>query len=105
MKSLTISSLLLFSHATALSSQYGKTTRNIATQVLQGTGPVAVDMNQYNLPLGQIEKEWTASFVQKVDENQKKVYLDTKNDKENFVDTVEVMFPRLENAGLGIELS
>ena len=41
----------------SLSTPFGDTTRNIATQVLQGTGPTAVDLNDYNLPLETIEKE------------------------------------------------
>lgn len=87
------------------SSLYGKTTRNIATQVLQGTGPPTVDLNQYNLPLKGIENEWTANFVQKTTENEAKVQLRAKNYVENFVDTLIVHFPRKkENGGLGIEL-
>eukprot|EP00980_Cylindrotheca_fusiformis_P001437 scaffold345_cov134-Cylindrotheca_fusiformis.AAC.48 len=85
-----------------LSAPYGKTTRNIATQVLQGAGAAAVDLNQYNLPLEAIEKEWCAVFVQKTAEVEEGVYLGCKSNNENYVDTIEVGFPRKE--GLGIEL-
>ncbi|KAL3924511.1 MAG: hypothetical protein SGILL_001006 [Bacillariaceae sp.] len=88
----------------ALSSLCGQTTRNIATQVLQGTGPPIVDLNQYNLPLDVVESEWTANFVQKSTENKGNVQLRAKNYVENYVDTLIVSFPRKENGGLGIEL-
>jgi ferredoxin len=88
----------------ALSSLYGKTTRNIATQVLQGTGPPTVDLNQYNLPLDIIETEWTANFVQKSTENKGNVQLRAKNYVENYVDTLIVAFPRKGSGGLGIQL-
>jgi len=93
----------LFRCSDALSTPYGKTTRNVATQVLQGTGPALVDMNMYNLPLDQIEVEWTANMVQKTAENEAGVYLGAKNDLEIFVDTVVVTFAR--KGTLGIELT
>lgn len=96
---------LLFGWSEGLSSSYEKTTRNIATQTLQGAGPASVDMNQYNLPLNQIEEEWTANFVQKTAEKEQGVFLGAKNESENFVDTVMVTFPRSKDAGLGIELT
>lgn len=85
-----------------LSTPFGKTTRNIATQVLQGAGPASVDLNQYNLPPETIEKEWCAAFVQKTADVEEGVYLGCKSNKENYVDTVTTTFPRKE--GLGIEL-
>jgi ferredoxin len=88
----------------SLSSAKGQTTRNIATQVLQGTGPAAVNMNDYNLPLEKIEQEWTAVFVQKIDENVEKAYLSAKTDDEIFADYVTVAFPRSQGS-LGIELA
>eukprot|EP00429_Kryptoperidinium_foliaceum_P000746 CAMPEP_0176018296 /NCGR_PEP_ID=MMETSP0120_2-20121206/8804_1 /TAXON_ID=160619 /ORGANISM="Kryptoperidinium foliaceum, Strain CCMP 1326" /LENGTH=252 /DNA_ID=CAMNT_0017351341 /DNA_START=12 /DNA_END=770 /DNA_ORIENTATION=- len=94
--------LLVF--CSSLSTPYGQTTRNIATQVLQGAGPATVDLNQYNLPLDQIEDEWTANFVEKITEQESGVFLRAKNDRENFVDTLQVVFPRQEGKGLGIEL-
>ncbi|KAG7367221.1 2Fe-2S iron-sulfur cluster binding domain containing protein [Nitzschia inconspicua] len=96
--------ILGLSPVAALSSLYGKTTRNIATQVLQGTGPPTVDLNQYNLPLNVIEKDWTANFVQKSIENEASVQLRAKNFVEHYVDTLIVSFPRKENGGLGIQL-
>jgi ferredoxin len=92
---------LSFSGVGALSSLYGKTTRNIATQVLQGTGPPTVDLN---LPIDVIEKEWTANFIQKSIENEASVQLRANNYVENYVDTLIVSFPRKESGGLGIEL-
>ena len=86
-----------------LSSPYGKTTKNVATQILQGAGSALVDMNQYNLPLDRIETEWTANFVQKVGESENGLFLRAKND-DIFVDTVVVTFPR-KTDGLGIELT
>jgi ferredoxin len=96
---------LLFGWSEGLSSSYEKTTRNIATQTLQGAGPASVDMNQYNLPLNKIEEEWTANFVQKTAEKEQGVFLGAKNESENFVDTVMVTFPRSMDTGLGIELT
>ena len=87
-----------------LSSPYGKTTKNVATQVLQGTGSPLVDMNQYNLPLDRIETEWCANFVQKIGESENGIFLRAKND-DIFVDTVVVTFPRKTDGGLGIELT
>eukprot|EP00531_Pseudo-nitzschia_arenysensis_P018846 CAMPEP_0116143894 /NCGR_PEP_ID=MMETSP0329-20121206/15694_1 /TAXON_ID=697910 /ORGANISM="Pseudo-nitzschia arenysensis, Strain B593" /LENGTH=337 /DNA_ID=CAMNT_0003639245 /DNA_START=14 /DNA_END=1030 /DNA_ORIENTATION=+ len=90
----------------SLSSPYGKTTKNVASQVLQGTGEPTVDMNQYNLPLEVIQDEWTANLVQKATENQGKVRLEAKNNIEHFVDVITVAFPRNVDSGggLGIEL-
>jgi ferredoxin len=89
----------------ALSSLYGKTTRNIATQVLQGTGPPVVDLNEYNLPLSTIEREWTANFVQKSTEQTSTVKLQPKNVKGLYVDTIVATFRRKKSGGLGIELA
>ena len=88
------------------SNQYGDTTRNIATQVLQGAGPASVNMNDYNLPIDVIENEWTAMFVQKVDENVNKAYLTAKTNDKIFADYITYTFPRkLETGGsLGIQL-
>jgi ferredoxin len=89
----------------AMSSLYGKTTRNIATQVLQGTGAPVVDLNVYNLPLSTIEQEWTASFVQKSTESQGKVMLQPRSVRSIYVDSVVASFPRQKSGGLGIELA
>lgn len=90
----------------SLSTPYGKTTRNVASQTLQGTGEPTVDMNQYNLPLEVMQDGWTANFVQKATENQGRVRLEPKNNIEHFVDVFTVSFPRnIESGGgLGIEL-
>lgn len=89
----------------SLSSLYGQTTKNVATQTLQGTGPPTVDLNQYNLPLSSIEEGWSANFVQKQTENKGKIRLEAKDVVENYVDTVIVNFPRNDGGGMGIELS
>jgi len=84
---------------------YGQTTKNVATQVLQGTGPSEVDMNKYNLDsLQQIEQEWTANLVQKINENEIKAKLGCQSDTLLFVDSFGVEFPRSATKGLGIEL-
>jgi ferredoxin len=90
----------------SLSSPYGKTTRNIATQVLQGTGLPEVDLNQYNLPFSTIQDGWKANFVQKATESQGKLRLEPKNNVEHYVDAINVAIPRKEEngGGLGIEL-
>ena len=90
----------------SLSTPYGKTTRNVASQVLQGTGEPTVDLNQYNLPFSVLQDGWAANFVQKATENQGQVRLEPKNSIEHFVDVVTVTFPRnIESGGgLGIEL-
>ena len=99
---LVMSSCVVFP-VESLSTPFGDTTRNIATQVLQGTGPTAFDLNKYNLPFETIEKEWTAVFVQKIDENVEKAYLSAKTDSEVFADYETVIFPRSKET-LGIEL-
>lgn len=91
--------------SSGLASPYGKTTRNIATQVLQGTGPPAVDLNQYNLPWSTLESEWTAKFVQKTTDREEGVYLSVKDQRTNYVDTLKFTFARQEGQGLGIELA
>ena len=53
-----------------LSSPHRKTTKNVATRVLQATGSPLVDTNQYNLPSDRIETEWCANFVQKIGESE-----------------------------------
>jgi ferredoxin len=87
------------------SSPYGETSRNVATQILQGAGPAKVDMNRYNLDdLETIEQEWTANLVQKATENEVVVLLGAKSDREIFADQIIVLFPRQKDTGLGIEL-
>ncbi|CAB9520920.1 Ferredoxin [Seminavis robusta] len=83
---------------------FGATTKNVATQVLQGTGEAAVDLNRYNLEsLDTIEQEWTATLVQKVNENTVKPKLAAQSARELYVDTIQVSFPR-SAGGLGLEL-
>jgi len=82
------------------------TTKNVATQVLQGVGPIAPEaLNAYNLKdLEEIASQWTANLVQKAAEKEAKLQLRCVNDKELFVDTVDQTFPRISGAGLGLEL-
>lgn len=82
------------------------TTKNVATQVLQGVGPVsATVLNTYNLDdLEAIASQWTANLVQKAAETEMKVQLGCVNNRELFVDTVTVTFPRIPNFGLGLHL-
>lgn len=87
-----------------LSTPYGQTTKNVATQILQGAGQATVDLNRYNLPLEVVEQQWTANAVQKSTENEGGVFLGAKDSTTNYADVVIASFPRLENAGLGIEL-
>jgi len=88
----------------ALSTPYGTTARNIATQILQGAGPAKVDMNKYNIPLDQVEEAWRAQLVQKAAEKSARLRLACKNERELFVDTILVTFERVQDAGLGLIL-
>jgi C-terminal processing protease CtpA/Prc len=66
--------------------------------------PSLVDLDQYNLPLDEIAKEWTASLqVATALTEEGAAYLGAKSSTTVFVDSVKVEFPR--GAGLGIELS
>jgi ferredoxin len=91
--------------AFALSSPFGSTSKNVATQVLQGAGPPLVDLNQYNLhTVREVESQWTLNLVQKATENQAKVVLGCKS-PENFVDRVSLNFDRIQGAsGIGLTL-
>jgi ferredoxin len=89
--------------ALSSASPYGATTKNVATQILQGAGPATVDMNNYNLPLGEIELEWKANMVQKTNEQQTFCALSSRS-SQNFVDTFQVSFPRINGQGLGLGL-
>jgi len=87
----------------ALSTPFGSTSKNVATQVLQGAGPAMVDMNVYNVDAARIEEEWTVNLVQSPTEQQARVAPGVKS-SDVFVDVVTVRFPRLPDCGLGIEL-
>jgi ferredoxin len=82
------------------------TTKNLATQILQGVGPCSAEhMNRYNIQeIDVIAQEWTATWVQKVNDNTARFRLGCRNNTSLFVDTVSVRYPRLEGAGLGLEL-
>ena len=81
------------------------TPSNKATQIMQGTGPVKVDLNQYNLSsLDEILDEWKLTLRQKPAETAVNVALACRN-PDYFVDRVTVAFPRTGGAGLGLELT
>lgn len=81
-----------------------QTTRNIATQILQGTGPSAVDLNTYNLPLEVIEEGYCAAYVQKNVDREEGIYLGAKDEQNHYVDVESYSIPRRLNEGMGIEL-
>lgn len=92
-------------HVDAFSMPVGQVPSNKATQIMQGTGPVAVDMNQYNLKtLDEILEEWRLNLRQKPAETEVTAFLDARN-PDYFVDTVTVSYPRVNDAGLGLELA
>lgn len=95
-----------FAASPSSSTPLGQTTKNVATQILQGAGPSLVDLNQYNLDsLEQIESEWTANLAQKISEKEVYTRLGVKSSKELFVDSIVVSFPRDPKiASLGIQL-
>lgn len=97
---------LLFTTASALSSPlpYGDTPKNVASRILQGAGPVAVDLNQYNLPsLQEISSEWTCNFVTESTKSQARLAMGAQNERENYVDVVTVSFPRQPRLGIELE--
>ena len=67
-------------------------------------GKVSVDMNKYNLSPEQAVQEWSANLKPENAFEGSGAYLGAKSAKENFVDTVRVVFPRLPDSGLGILL-
>ncbi|GAX19209.1 hypothetical protein FisN_4Lh206 [Fistulifera solaris] len=96
-------SLLLLQPVLPLSSPFGGTTKNVATQILQGAGPASVDMDLYNIPRDEIVGEWKANFVQKANENTAKVALACQS-PEYFIDSITINFPRNPEEGLGLSL-
>jgi ferredoxin len=81
------------------------TTRNIATQILQGVGMVTTEQrNLYNIRnLDDIQAEWTLYRVQAQNENKSTLRLGCRSKDRIMVDTLQVQFPRTAN-GLGLEL-
>jgi len=70
-----------------------------------GSGPRQVNMNSYNLPLDVIEQEWTANLVAKTIDDDGGIFLGCDNNREHFVDQLQVVIPRPANGvGLGIGL-
>ena len=79
---------------------------NKATQIMQGVGPIQVDLNEYNLDsVEEICEEWTANLKQEVAKNDVVLELGVKNDRELFADQVLVGADRKPNEGIGIQLS
>lgn len=100
---LALISLFSLPSVRSLSTPFGGTTKNVATQILQGAGPASVDMDKYNIPRDEIEGEWRANFVQKANENTAKVALACQS-PEYFVDIITATFSRNPEQGLGISL-
>eukprot|EP00535_Pseudo-nitzschia_heimii_P011756 CAMPEP_0197197076 /NCGR_PEP_ID=MMETSP1423-20130617/32601_1 /TAXON_ID=476441 /ORGANISM="Pseudo-nitzschia heimii, Strain UNC1101" /LENGTH=411 /DNA_ID=CAMNT_0042650893 /DNA_START=150 /DNA_END=1384 /DNA_ORIENTATION=- len=88
------------------SSLYGETTRNVATQVLQGTGVPRVDLSRYDLPFEVVREGWKAEFAQKATESEGRVRLAAVSELEHYVELLSFDFPRrrVDGTGLGIEL-
>ena len=120
--SLILSSLLIGADAFGLSSQtthgmnrgasvalFSSTTASGVEQAtavgdFAGTGPVQVDMNQYNLGLEASAEEWTARLSAANAMQEAGAYLDAKNGKTVMVDTLRIVVPRIPGQGLGLEL-
>ena len=98
--------LFLWYQVAALSSPFGSTTKNVATQVVQGAGPSVVDLNQYNLQsLDEIVNEWKVNLMQAVNSRDVTARLDCQSPS-YFVDTVRVEYPRNDDdARLGLVLA
>lgn len=82
------------------------TTKNVATQILQGVGPsVSQDhLQQFNLKsIDEILSEWTANRVQKATESQSKLQLSCRSLDRLYVDSFDIAFPRVSDS-MGIEL-
>lgn len=70
-----------------------------------GTGERTADMNQYNLPINEIETQWKATIVPKTIESDGGIFLGVQDDVNLFIDIVKVVLPRPPmDCGLGIEL-
>jgi len=70
-----------------------------------GSGPRQVNMNSYNLPLDVIGQEWTANLVAKTVDDDGGIFLGCKQNREYFVDQLQVVIPRPQNGvGLGLGL-
>jgi ferredoxin len=70
-----------------------------------GTGARQVDMNQYNLDIETITKQWVANIIPKTVDDDGGIFLGVENDKELFPDVITVSIPRKLNSGsLGIGL-
>ncbi len=98
---------LLLSHRSLVSSNSKPSVVAMATEesssMFSGIDD-SVNMNQYNIPLDQAIAEWTVNLKAATAFEDSGAYLGAKSSKEIFVDSVQVSFPRLPDAGLGIIL-
>lgn len=76
-----------------------------AVESFSGTGPIAVDMNQYNLGLEASAAEWTARLSTASDLKEGGAFLAAKRQREMLVDSLRIALPpRIPGQGLGMEL-
>jgi ferredoxin len=66
-------------------------------------GKPTVDMNKYNIPMDQILQEWTALLTAQSSMQAEGIYLNVKNSKELFADTLQYKVKR--DGGLGLILT
>ena len=66
-------------------------------------GSAKVNMDKYNIPLSQSVEQWTAVLQAKTSMQQEGIFLQPKNDKELFVDTLSFNVKR--EGGLGLLLT
>ena len=100
----TVRQSLSFASTKTTDAEIGTTMEESSTSIFDGTGPIKVDMNDYNLDLDDIAEQWTANVVPKSQMMPEGIYLGAKNTRDIFDDTVKVQVPRKVGAGLGIEL-
>jgi len=88
-----------------LPSSLHAVTQESSASKFSGAGPIAVDMNQYNLAsLEQVCDEWSAVARPATPLQEAGVYLQARHPQEIMADTVKVSFPRRPDTGLGLEL-
>jgi ferredoxin len=85
-----------------------QTTKNVATQILQGVGPVDLErLNTFNLDYETCCQEWTANWVQKATATTPKRSLGCLSKSKYYIETMTVEFPRSSGtpSSLGLELT
>jgi ferredoxin len=88
--------------ATALYSE-SVVGKEVSPLYYAAAGAPTVDMNKYNIPLERIVNEWTAVIQPKSSMQDEGIFLQTKSDKELFVDTLQYKVTR--EGGLGLVLT